>query len=258
MSYLYDKRKKNKKRKGIILGVFILVLLFTPIIEYIYGILEKPFSRAHENVNVITDEVELLANIQSFSKQELVEHNTKLQDEVKRLKAEKEYNQFYIDRFAEAYEGDLVSANILDRSLLNSALMTLNRGTEHGFAVGDQVFVSDYILIGEIVDVFDVTSRVLLYSDAEQSLEGVLFPHDIPVTLDGYGATQYHMQIDRAVPVEPGDIVYSAALSGYSLAVVRDVEFDPRDPFKHVILTSRANIHELTHVQVLKNTMNNS
>ena len=255
MSYLYDKRKKIKKRKGVLLGLLILVLLFTPAIEYLYDILEKPFARAHQNFDVISDEFNRLVDIRQFSKEELIEYTTMLQDELQRLRSEKEYNQFYIDRFATSQvEGEMVFANILDRSLLNKALLTLNKGSQDGFHVGDQVFAFDYILIGELVDVFDTTSRMLLYSDTTQSLEGVLFPHDIPVTLEGFGSTQYHMQIDRSVPVQPGDIVYSSALSGYSLAVVRDVEFDPRDPFKHVILTARANIHELTYVQVLKNT----
>lgn len=259
MSYLYDKRKKAKKHKVFVFALCIIVLLFSPILTYIYDVLEKPFARAHENVHNGGKHLSLLLDSTRFSKKQLLSHNQALQQEIKRLVAEQEYAQFFIQREEDMLnQMDLVYADILDRSLLKDSTLVINRGKENGLQVGDRVVASDYVLVGEVIDVFDQTSRVVLYTQTDQSQPGVLFPHDLPVDLIGYGGSNYYMDIDRAVAIEPGDVVYTSAPSGYLMAVVRDIQFDPRDPFKKVLLSPGSNIHELTYVQVLKNTTDNS
>lgn len=255
MNYLYDKRKKRFTRRYGLFGVIILIFLCTPILHLFYNIFETPITRAYTTVNETGAAIDTLVDTAQFSKQELLAYNQTLKNKLQQLEAEKEYHQRYLERFITVTENNNgVYADIVHRTVLDNDRFIINKGSSDGIEIGDSVVASDYFILGEVLEVFDHTSRVVMYTQKGQSHEGILFPHDIPVTVEGDNGAQYRMDIDRAVPVEVGDIVYQMSLPGYSMAVVHDIQFDPRDPFKTVILLPRVNIHELTYVQVIKKT----
>lgn len=256
MSYRYDKKQKNKKRKIIMFSIFILVLVFTPLLNGLYTLLESPIQQAYNNAEKGKKHLGLLLDTARFSKTNLVEHNRLLQEQVQKLSIENERIHF-LEKQVLNISGDhsLTYAHIIDRSFLQQSIITLDKGSRDGVETGDLIFVAD-VLIGEVQEVFDITSRVMLYTNREMMQSAILFPRDLSITLQGYGGLDYYFEIDRLVEVQEGDIVYSESYPGYIMAIVRNVDFDPREPFKKVLLSPAMNINNVTDVQIMKKNTN--
>ena len=263
MSYRYDKEKKRKQQWYLTGILFIAVVFFTPALTYVFDIIEQPLARAWEQSNANMDR---LSNIfqRSYAAGEIAQENQELKNRIAVLEVDVLRTQ-YLESVLESYQAIedavLVNETVTQGQVLvhgtpgKADTLLINRGSRDGVSFGDTVITAGNLLIGSVSEVFDTTSRVDLLSKSEQETMAVLFPHQESLKLLGHGKS-YRAELPRESLVEVGDTVYSQAEPGRLIAVVREIIFDPRDPFKQVYLSAPVDISNIQTVGVIKKTLN--
>jgi len=255
MSYRYDKQKKTQTRWYFAGIVFLVLALFTPIYSWIFDLIEKPLARTWENQGEVFNGTENFFEA-FYGKKQIIAENNQLRNEVARLEVDNLRTRYLSEQLEKMnqiteLDSNLGVAQVLKKNILGSQdSLIINQGTKNGLSIGDQIITHDNVLIGSIYEVYDAAARVMLYSYPEQTLEGVLFPHDINLTAQGYGNGSFVIETPREVEVLAGDILYSLEEPGRIIAIVREVVFDPRDPFKQVYLSYPININQIQVVGV--------
>ncbi|MCA9352618.1 hypothetical protein KC901_00360 [Patescibacteria group bacterium] len=257
MSYRYDKAKKNRTRWYVMGSMLLVLAFFTPIYRWVFDIVEKPLERTWQHQGEIFIGGENFFETW-YGKQKILEENRNLKSEVTRLEIDNLRTRYLSEQLEETYritsdDDFLVPAQVLKHGVLGAGdTLIVNQGTNQGITVGSQVVVYDNVLIGFVDDVYDTTSRVVLYSQSNHTIEGVLFPHNVQLTAEGYGHGGFFIEAPREIEVEAGDVFYSLAHPGRIIAIVREVVFDPRDPFKKVYLSYPVNMNEVQVVGIKK------
>ncbi|MCI5051162.1 MAG: hypothetical protein MRY57_02545 [Candidatus Pacebacteria bacterium] len=255
MSYRYDRNRKNKQLNYGIATILLILALFTPVYGMIFDWTENIIARSWKNKNDLYAETSNF--FQSFvARGEILERNQELEREIERLEVDNIRTRYLSDQL-EATVGlretaDLVAPILEYGSLASYDNMIIGRGESDGVSVGDQIIISDTVLIGYVSDVFNTTARVTLYSNADQSVTGILYPHNESLVAQGAGGSSFIIDSPREIEVVAGDILYALNQPGNIIAVVKDIEFDPRDPFKKVYLTYPVNIKQHTLVGIKK------
>jgi hypothetical protein len=114
------------------------------------------------------------------------------------------------------------------------------------------VFAYGYIPIGKIAEVYDGSSKVLLFSSPGVTTTVILPPSFISVDMIGRGAGNFEVSLPRDFVLPLGS---SALLNGDDLFVLaKSVKklTDDRDSYQKVLFVSSVNIFELKFVQVKK------
>lgn len=255
MSYRYDRQKKARNQRYFFIGFLLIIALFTPVYRWVFDVFERPLVIAWESRNHMFDGTENF--FQAFyGKQQIIKENQKLQEEIDRLKIDNlriGYLSDERDRLLEisSMDSGMLSANILHHGIVgaNDTLL-INQGLNNHLAVGNQVFAYDNVLIGYISKVYDLTAEVTLYSKNGEQIFGVLYPRASTLEAIGQGKGGFMIETPREIEAEVGDILYSMNEHGSIIAIVRDIVFDPRDPFKQVYLSYPVNINQIHTVGV--------
>jgi cell shape-determining protein MreC len=122
----------------------------------------------------------------------------------------------------------------------------------------DDIVVSETgVMIGYVSETYDISSRVVLYSKDGQDISGILYPHNLVLDAIGYGNGSLFIKAQREIDAQVGDIFYSVQQPGRIIAIVRDIVFDPRDPFKRVYLSYPTNIRSIRNVIVTNSSLEN-
>lgn len=257
MSYRYDKRKKTLKRWYFVSAFLLVIALFTPLYVWIFDTIEKPLVRSWENKTELIDGSENLFGI-FYGKTRLVKKNKELEREIVRLEIDNLRTRYLSEKLEEVYQNidtnnEIVIAEVLNHGVFgNLDTLIINQGAQNGITKGEKIIAHNSIALGYVSDVYDVTSRVELYSETNQSVEGILFPHNINLIANGQGNGSFLIETPREIEVVEGDILYSLEQPGNIIGIVRTVEFDPRDPFKQVYLSYPVNPSQVQTVGVKK------
>jgi len=199
-----------------------------------------------------------------LSKEELLQENRALQTEVLVL-------QRRLQELA-----TLKAQNIRLRQLLNSAdsiddrvlvgeligvspdpmkhKIILNRGKVDGVYEGQPV-VDAYGLMGQIVEVGQRTSRVLLITDSSHALPVQVNRNGMRLVAEGQGSL-YKLQmrfVANTMDIREGDLLVTSGLGrrfppGYPVAEVVEVNHDPGQPFATVTAKPMAELNRNRHV----------
>jgi rod shape-determining protein MreC len=156
----------------------------------------------------------------------------------------------------------LRAENVRLRSLLNSAALlqddvlvaeligvspdpmrhqlVLNKGVTDDVYVGQPLIDADGLL-GQVVEVSEISSRVLLITDATHSIPVQVNRNGVRAIAEGTGSlgTLEVHHVAATTDVEEGDLLVTSGLGGrfpvgYPVAVVSKVERDPGQPFATV------------------------
>lgn len=255
MSYRYDREKKNRKIYYGIGTILLLLFLFTPVYSFLFSTFQTAVIGSWENKQ------DLYADTSNFfqafaSKQKILEQNEKLEIEIERLRVDNLRTRYLADQLENILLADSdqnISATILDYGSLGSYdHIILNQGLNAGIDIGDTVIMAGSVVVGYISEVYSQTSRVTLYSDDTQLVNGILYPHNETLTALGNGGGNFIIETPREIEVEPGDIFFSLQNPGNIIAVVEYIEFDPRDPFKQVYMTYPINLKQHQIVGIKK------
>lgn len=141
--------------------------------------------------------------------------------------------------------------------------LVIDIGSSDGVTVGNQVYASGNVLIGQVSDVLGQTSKVALYSSPNMTYDVLITDNSVgsttggigkntivPAVAHGLGGGQFSVQVPRDVVASAGDVVTVPSISGKTIGVVGAVIMDPAQPFETILFTSLTNIYDLRWVLV--------
>ncbi|MBU4536874.1 rod shape-determining protein MreC [Patescibacteria group bacterium] len=255
---------KNNKKNNFIKNGFIFIFFFLLILLFIYGKLSflnkplnfvvKPLSSFKTNsTNWVRDFIYFLD-----SKKDLVEENKLLREKIiknelalvnKKILLEENSSLKNLLGMVDS-DSKLILANIILKpglSIYNSLILDV--GTNNGINIGDRVFAGD-IIIGEIEEVFNKSSKAKLYSFPKDKIEVVVGFNKILTIAEGKGDGVFEIRLPKGTNIEKGDVVTLSDESLNVLGIVEDIVINPEDPFETILFKSPVNVFELRWVQI--------
>lgn len=124
-------------------------------------------------------------------------------------------------------------------------------GTADGVKVGDQVLADGNIYLGYVSEVYDKTSKVVLYSSPGEKVKVLIGEGNIEKEAVGLGNGNFSVELPREVDVKEGDLIVIPSISSNIFGVVEKVEFKESDSFQDVLFKNPVNIAELKWIEVL-------
>lgn len=121
---------------------------------------------------------------------------------------------------------------------------------ESQVAVGDVVFAAPSVVVGEVIEVGNVTSLVALYTAPGKDLL-VRLRDDVLVPYTGRGGGNGALEVPRGIPISVGDSVFLPD-SGFVMGVVGDVSAAPEDAVQKVLVAPPVNVSTLSFVYVAR------
>ena len=159
----------------------------------------------------------------------------------------------------------LNSSELIDSSVLVAELISispdprsheivLNKGARDGVFRGQAVLDSEG-LMGQIVDVGEMTSRALLITDSSHALPVQINRNGVRAVAGGIGLL-HELELRHVAgttDIKVGDVLVSSGLGGrfpvgYPVANVSQVLLDPGQPFAIVKAMPRAQLNRSRHV----------
>ncbi len=135
--------------------------------------------------------------------------------------------------------------------------VTINRGAQHGVYLG-QPILDDDGLVGQVDEVGELTSRVLLISDISHGVPVRVSRNDIRSIAVGTGKLdQLELQhVPHSAKIEPGDLLVTSGLGGrfpegYPVARVLSVNFDESLSFASVQAQPVAQLDRLRYLLLI-------
>jgi cell shape-determining protein MreC len=276
MSYLLDKEIQRKRFSKIALGVVILIILFY-FHTSVWNGLSKTSEVIFHPVVVLGQKVkDRFESIGSYfiSKNYLYNQNQKLQAEVSFDDARMaNYDSVAADNASlkeilnrKDPKMNLVLAAVLSKPNQSPYdILLIDAGITEGVKTGDVVFALGNVPIGSVSDVYQDSSKVILFSNPGETTEAVISPSvnadgtvstttpstpNAFVQVVGRGGGNFEMVMPKDFNFQAGGQVVLPGINSYVLAIFQKVISDPRNSFTKVLLTSPINIQELKFVEV--------
>ena len=130
----------------------------------------------------------------------------------------------------------------------------INRGLDDGVYIGQPV-VDANGLVGQIIEVGEQTSIVLLISDTSHALPVLINRNGVRLVAQGQG-NLFRLalrHVSSTVDVKEGDLLVSSGLgqrfpAGYPVATIEKIIHDPGKPFVEVIAKPKASLNRNRHL----------
>jgi rod shape-determining protein MreC len=187
----------------------------------------------------------------------LRDENERLANDNARLRALKQENDDMaaLLQLQGGFDHETTAARVIGREMLDTRrVVTLDKGTDDGLALGDVVVVQGGALAGKITDVGSTFAKVTLISDAASTVVGKLLNSGETGDIVGQAGSVLVMRnVDSAVEVGIDEEVFTAGLelgggirspypAGLIIGSVVDVERDANDVVQTAFLTPAANL----------------
>jgi len=193
------------------------------------------------------------------SKINLLEENSLLKEQI-----ESEEKDFALFNLLKKENDDL--KNILNRKkedqtfLLGTVLvkpflspydtLIIDVGISNGVTAGDKVMVEGNIFIGYVSEVYDSTSKVVLYSSPGEKVKVLIGSNNVEKEAVGLGGGNFSVETPRETDVKEGDSIIIPSVSTNVFGIVEKIEFKESDSFQNVLFKNPINIAELKWVEV--------
>ncbi len=145
---------------------------------------------------------------------------------------------------------------------VNSQQVIVNRGRKHGVYVG-QAMVDANGLMGQVIEVGERSSKVLLITDSTHALPVQVNRNGVRLVAEGVGnPDEFRLSlryVSNTTDVREGDLLVSSGLGGrfpegYPVAEVIKVELDPSQEFMRVLARPMAEMDRSRHVLLVFDT----
>ncbi|MBT8448432.1 MAG: rod shape-determining protein MreC [Gammaproteobacteria bacterium] len=130
----------------------------------------------------------------------------------------------------------------------NKHLVTINRGISDGAYLGQPVLDARGVL-GQIVDLSMLTSKVLLVSDASHAIPVKVLRNGVRAIAKGSGKPNELIleQLPHTIDLKPGDVLITSGLGmrfpdGFPVAVIRQFISIPGNPFASATATTSTDL----------------
>lgn len=251
--------KTYRKRRFFVLFVLFCIVFFILLQNGFLARLNPFFSRIFTPVWQAENFTRDFLSLNLSSKKGLYKQNVLLKEELEKtqvklalvdeLESENETLKSILGRVD--HDSTIVLSAILSKPN-NTPYDTLiiDRGSEDGISSDDLVFVKGDVLIGEIESVSKKTSKVIMFSTPGNISQVVYADTGRYFNAKGLGGGTFEVDVTRDVEVSEGDLFFYPGLDNNPIGVVRKIDFDPRDPFKKVLMKSPINIQDERWVEV--------
>lgn len=262
----------GKSTKLVLITVVIIILLFflhqvgilSPL-ERAFVAITKPVMRITYNLSNRVGENYL----ELKSKQELIQENKELKDQLDTLVKEKskytterEENEFLRAqlKFVQEADHEFMIANVIGKNVDNiQNSLVLDKGSKDGVLVGQPVLADEGIMIGKISKVTSNNSFVLLIND---DLSFVAAKIKSKTKTMGVVDGEFGLGIKmRLIPqneiINEGDVVVTSGLEKYVpadliIGLVELVFNEPEELFQEVSIKSQVDFNKITLVNIIK------
>jgi len=263
MSYLHD-RKKEKNRKIFIIGlvlaiIFIMLSLFGVFLKLgrIFHFFGRPIWQAKDSIsNQIDASLYIIRTKKSVFRENenLISENETLKNKMLDYEILEKENIELKELLGRIENPDnyILGRVISKPNKSPYDTIVLDIGKDGDIYNGQKVFATPSIPIGEIVEVYENTSLVKLYSSPDEVTDAEIDVVNTSVELIGRGGGNFEMTVPKDLSVPNGVAVVLPGLSSKILAIVVDTITDAKDPTNKIILKSPLNIQELKWVQILR------
>ena len=262
MNYLLKSKIRYPNRLRIIslISVFVLLFIFSSLFP---KAMRSVFTTISEPVWKVRDVVSnSLANIPDFfaSKNSLIAQVNSLQNQITSLQLKQ------ADYDAISKENDDIKNTLgrSDTSLGNRILsrvlskppespydtFVLDIGTSSGVAVGDKVYISDTIIIGEIASVTGNTSVVNLFSKSGMTNALTLERTGATYQIVGQGGANMSVEVAKDADILWGDIFNYPDIKTSVVGSVYYIDQNPQSSFKTIFIRVPGNVFQTKWVFV--------
>ncbi|MEK7539000.1 MAG: rod shape-determining protein MreC [Patescibacteria group bacterium] len=131
-------------------------------------------------------------------------------------------------------------------------------GSEQEVSLGDLVVYAGAGVVGEVMEVYERSAKIKLYSFPGETREVLVGEAEIPGTAVGRGMGNFEVKIPRDSLVLSGDWVFlpphTTGQDKFILGTVGFVEKKPEESFDHILFRAPFNTAEIQTVEVLRTT----
>jgi cell shape-determining protein MreC len=148
---------------------------------------------------------------------------------------------------------DLILASILSKPNRSPYdILVIDIGVKDGAYVGQKVFALGNVPIGKIADVYESTSKVVLFSSPGEKTDVIISGNSVVMQLVGRGGGNFEMILPRDFTIEKGVEVILPGITPQVVGVVDTILSDPRDSYQKALLLIPVNIFQLKFVELEK------
>jgi len=249
--------KKRLIKNFIFLGIFLLLALLG-IFSYFSGFLHflgRPIWKAKNSITQNFEKIGYVARTKTSVYREnenLLRENLDLKNSMIDYQILKNENIQLKESFGRVPQGrKLILSSILTKPNYSPYdTLIIDIGLDSNLSIGNQVYSSDLVPIGEISGVYSNTSLVTLYTNPGQATEAMIEGTNTNIELIGRGGGNFEMTIPLDLPFAKGNLVYLPSMQSEIIAIIEDVISSPNDPVKKVLLSSPVNVQSLKWVFV--------
>lgn len=128
--------------------------------------------------------------------------------------------------------------------------LVIDAGGDQGISVGNMVVYAGSGVIGEVVEISPLSSKVKLYSSPKEEHLVTIGSHYIPVLAVGRGMGNFESKVPQDSAVAVGDKVVSVK-GNYIFGIISLIEEKPAEPVKRIFFRLPFNITEIHSVEVI-------
>ena len=146
----------------------------------------------------------------------------------------------------------LLLATVLVKPFLSAYdTLIIDVGSENGVTVGNKVLADGNTFIGYISEVYNDTSKVILYSSPGEQVKVLIGNNNVEKNAIGLGGGNFSAQVPKEIDVKEGDNIVIPSVSANVFGVVEKIEYKETDSYQNILFKSPVNISELKWVEVL-------
>ncbi len=192
------------------------------------------------------------------SKYSLVKENRRLSDEI----ASRDASMLLLDTLRSENEelkknvgrtgqGKDVLGVILSRPPISPYdTLVIDIGSSDGVAVGNKVYTSGDTLVGDVVEVYEHSSKISLFSTPGREIPILVGSSTVATQAIGKGGGNFSAQLPADVRINKGDTIITTQIRPHAFGVVQEILIDSSDSLQTILFKAPINIHEFRFVQV--------
>ena len=260
MNYL---RRSDRSRKkvvflvGALILIIILFLLSSQINSFSSKVLQEIAFPFWKTKVFITDKSYILKAFLS-SRLNLVEENKNLKNSIEKNKIKLIERDLLLEEnknLKTALGRNQEESNLPGLVLAKPPqtiydVLIIDLGERDGIQVGEKVFFEN-IILGEIIEVSRMTSKVRLYSGGNMETDALIGRLNLPVKVLGRGNGNFEIRLPQDLSVEVGDFVLASQGSNI-LGQIEEIEEISTSAFKRIFFRFPLNLSELRWISVQK------
>ncbi|KND50613.1 MAG: hypothetical protein AB198_02220 [Parcubacteria bacterium C7867-003] len=254
MNFLLKSKPKRNYDIKIIIVIMVFVLLagasfvFPTFFRSASYFVMKPFWFLRDKTAYSTS---FITNFFSF-KSSLIKENARLKEELALLNLNKidydvlvKENEDLKSQFGKISGSNIIFSNILSKPPQSPHdTFVINSGSSSGVSIGDKVYISDRIIVGNVSSVTENNSVVKLFSTGGEKVEVSLFRTGASFVISGIGGADFQLEVPKETDIVWGDSFIYPGSKDSIISTVYYVDANSQSSFKTIYSRIPGNVFQ--------------